>query len=179
MGAKTKHKIHLHFKCLYMCAITSLHACSVMSGLRVSDLQRISVLGFQGSTRNLDFKETAICFLCFLLAAACWALMSSLRHSSSRQSQEGGSVPRTLLGGRTLSCWERERLEAGKTTKPRLSFPDPQLLFLSDSPLISALWSPGLGKEQVAAVRERLRVWTLLNSAPVTPSCPQGMATEA
>lgn len=129
MGAKTKHKIHLHFKCLYVCAITLLHACSVMSGLRVSDLQRISVLGFQGSTRNLDFKETAICFLCFLLAAACWALMSSLRHSSSRQSQEGGSVPRTLLGGRTLSCWERERLEAGKTTKLRLSFPDPQLLF--------------------------------------------------
>lgn len=60
MGAKTKHRIHLHFICLYMCAITLLHACSVMSGLRVSDLQRISVLGFQGSTRNLDVKETFV-----------------------------------------------------------------------------------------------------------------------
>lgn len=88
-------------------------------------------------------------------------------------------MPRALLGGTTLSCWQRERLEAGKTTKPRLGFLGPQLLFFSNSPVIPALWSPGLGKEQSGGCQGRLRVWTLLNSAPVTPTCPQGMAAEA
>lgn len=166
--------------CLYMCAITLLHACSVMSGLRVSDVQRISVLGFQGSTRNLDFKETIICVIVFP-----WLQLAGLSRVSrpasdippqdrARRTSAQSTVGRAdtqLLGER--KAWSR------KNNKTEAGFFGSSTPVFSNSPVIPALWSPGLGKEQNGGCQGRLRVWTLRSSAPVTPTCPQGMATEA